>query len=79
MCWDRCLLLVVGLDGGLKCLGVGTNNLADLVAALEQKEGGHSADTEFLGDVGNVIDVELEEAGVGVLLREPKAVLAAPS
>ena len=70
-------LLVVGLDGSLESLGVGADDLADLVAALEQKEGGHSADAELLGNVGNLVDVELEEACVGVLLRKPGAALAA--
>lgn len=74
---DRCLLFVVGLDGGLESLGVGTDDLADFVTALEQKEGGHSADAELLGDIGDLVDIELEEACVGVLLRKPGAVLAA--
>ena len=76
VCGDRCLL-VVGLDGSLESLGVGTDDLADLVTALEQKEGGHGADTELLGNVGDLVDVELEEACVGVLLRKPRAALAA--
>lgn len=68
------LLLEVGLDGGLESLGVGTNNLGDLVTALEKKESGHSADTEFLGDVGDLVNVELVEACGGVLFGKPSAV-----
>lgn len=62
------LLLEVGLDGGLESLGVGTNNLGDLVTALEKKEGGHSADTELLGDIGDLVNVELVEACGGVFV-----------
>lgn len=59
------------LDGGLEGLGVGTDDLADLLAVLEQDEGGHGADAEFLGDLGDLVDIELVEAGVGVRVREP--------
>lgn len=63
--------LQVLLDGGLEGLGVGTDDLADLLAVLEQDEGGHGADAEFLGDLGDLVDIELVEAGVGVRVREP--------
>lgn len=59
------------LDGGLEGLGVGTDDLADLLAVLEQDEGGHGADAEFLGDLGDLVDIELVEAGVGVRVGEP--------
>jgi hypothetical protein len=52
------------LNGGLESLGVGTDDLADLLAVLEEQEGGHGADVQFLGDIGNLVDVELEEGGV---------------
>ena len=74
---EQVRLLVVGLDGSLESLGVGTNDLADLVTALEQNEGGHGADTELLGNVGDIVDVELEEACVGELLGKPRVALAA--
>jgi hypothetical protein len=63
----------VGGDGGLEGLGVRTDDLADLLAVLEQEEGGHGADAEFLRNVGDLVDVDLVEAGVGVLLRESVA------
>lgn len=59
------------LNGSLERLWVGTNDLADLFAILEQDECGHGADAEFLGDVWDIIDVELVEAGGGVGVTEP--------
>lgn len=64
-------LAEVLLDGSLKGLGVGADDLTDLVAALEEQEGGHGTDAELLGDVGDLVDVELVELGVGVGLGEP--------
>lgn len=64
-------LAEVLLDGSLEGLGVGANDLTDLLTALEEQEGGHGADAELLGDVGNLVDVELVELGVGVVLGEP--------
>lgn len=54
------------LDGGLESLGVRANDFLDLLPVLEQQEGGHGADAEVLGDVGDLVDVELVEACVGV-------------
>ena len=59
------MLLDTSLDG----LGVRADNLADLLAVLEENESGHGADTEFLGNVGDLVDIELVEANVRVLLR----------
>lgn len=64
-------LAEVLLDGSLERLGVGTDDLTDLLTALEQQEGRHGADAELLGNVGNIVDVELVELGVGVGLGEP--------
>lgn len=54
----------------LESRGVGTDDLLDLVAALEDDEGGHGADADLLGDLGLLVDVDLEEvdllAGGGV-------------
>ena len=61
-------LLVVGLDSGLKSLGVSADHLSNLVAALEEQESGHGADAEFLCDIRDLVDVELVEACVGVLV-----------
>ena len=60
-----------GLDSGLEGLGVGTDNLGHLVATLEKEESGHGADAEFLGDVGDLVHVELVEARLGVCVGEP--------
>jgi hypothetical protein len=63
--------LSVLLDSGLKSNGVGANDLADLLAVLEEQESGHGADGLLLGDLGDLVDVDLVEAGVGVVVREP--------
>lgn len=70
-------LLVVGLDSGLESLGVSAYNLGDLVTTLEEQECGHGADTELLCNIGDLVDVELEEACVGVLVGEPDGTLGA--
>ena len=59
------------LDGGLESLGVCADDLANLLAVLEQQESGHGANAELLGDVWDLVDVELVEAGVGVGVGEP--------
>jgi hypothetical protein len=56
----------VGLDGSLKRLGVRANNLRYLLAVLEKEEGGHGADAEVLGNVGDFVHIELVEAGCRV-------------
>jgi hypothetical protein len=63
------------LDAGLDGLGVCAHNLTNLLAVLEEDEGGHGADAELLCNVGDLVDVELVEAGFGVLFREPAHVL----
>lgn len=65
------LCIDVVLDSGLESLGVGANDLGDLLAVLEEEEGGHGADAEFLCDVGDLVNVELEEARVGVCAGHP--------
>lgn len=67
----RKLCVDVGLDGSLESLRVGTDDLSDLLAVLEEKEGGHGADAELLSNVGDLIDIELVEAGVGICAGEP--------
>lgn len=71
----RILCLEVGLDSGLESLGIGAYNLGDLVTALEKQEGGHGADAKFLCDIGDFVNVELEEACIRVLVREPVCML----
>ena len=72
----RNLCVDVGLDGGLESLGVGTDDLGDLVTVLEEQEGGHGADAELLSNVGDLVDVELVEAGVGICAGEPRDVIS---
>ena len=64
---------VVGLDSSLEGLGVRAHNLGYLVAVLEEEESRHGADAEFLGDIGDLVDVELVEARIGVCVGEPGA------
>ena len=61
----------MSLDGGLESDGVGADDLADLLAVLEEEEGGHGAHALLLGDVGDLVNVDLVEAGVGVVVGEP--------
>jgi len=68
--YSATLHLKVLLDGSLESLGVGTDDLGDLLAILEQDKGGHGADAEFLSDIGDLVDVNLVEAGVGVGVGE---------
>jgi len=63
--------LQVALDSRLKRLGVRTNNLSTLLAILEEDECRHGADSELLCNIGDLVDVELEEAGVGVGVGHP--------
>lgn len=62
--------LQVVLNGSLQSRRVGTDNLGNLLAALEQQESGHGADAQLLGNVRHGVDVELDERGVGVGLAE---------
>ena len=63
--------LHVLLDGGLEGSGVGTDNGSDLLAVLEEHEGGHGTDAQLLGDLGKLVDVDLVEAGAGVCGGHP--------
>lgn len=70
---DLSVLLDSGLEGG----GVGADDLADLLAVLVEEEGGHGAHALALGDLGDLVDVELEEAGVLVVVGHPMVDLSA--
>jgi len=48
--------------------GVGTNELVGLLAIDKDLKGGHGADAELLGEVGEVVDVNLGEEDVLELL-----------
>lgn len=58
------------LDGSLESGRVGTNNLSDELAVLVDVEGRHGTDTNVGSDVGQLVNVDLVEGGVGVLLAE---------
>ena len=64
----RFLCLVVLLDASLDRLRVRAYDLANLLAVLEEYKGGHGTDTEFLGNVGDLVNIELVEACLGVFL-----------
>jgi hypothetical protein len=59
------------LDSGLESDRVGADDFADLLAVLEEQESGHGAHALLLGDLGDLVDIDLVEAGVGVVVREP--------
>lgn len=45
---------------------VRTDHLGDLLATFEDNEGWHGADADFLCDVWDIVDVDLDEVGGGV-------------
>lgn len=49
------------VEGREDSSGVGTDDIANLLAVLEDNEGGHGADAKLLGEVGKMVDVELGE------------------
>lgn len=66
------LLLLNGiLNSSQKRLRVRAYDLSGLLAVLEDQEGGHGADAEFLRDVRDVVDIELDEVCGGELVGEP--------
>jgi hypothetical protein len=77
---DQCLNLSLVLgERGLNGLGVGADDGLDLGALLEEDEGGHGADAQLLGDVGDFVDVDFVEAyvfviGLGVPVERGKGV-----
>ena len=75
MIYARNLCVDVCLDGSFESFGIGTDDLGDLVTTLEEKEGGHGANTEFLCDIGDLVDVELVEARIGVCTGEPVGIV----
>jgi hypothetical protein len=64
---------------GLKRLWICANNLADLLSVSEQYKCRHSADTEFLCRIWDIVYVELVEFGGRVLLGEPIAISVSKS
>lgn len=58
------------LDGSLESGRVGTDNLSDELAVLVDVEGRHGTDANVGSDVGQLVNVDLVEGGVGVLLAE---------
>lgn len=72
---DPSLPLQVVLDSSLESRWVGANDLADLLAALEEEESRHSPDRELLSNGWDLVDVELVEACVCVVVGEPVTLL----
>ena len=70
-------LLQSFLYGGLKRLWVGTDNLVDLLAILEQIKCGHGTNAELCGYVGKVIYVDLDEPSLRICLGESGVTLSA--
>ena len=64
---DNSLELV---DLRLEAVEVGATDHVDLVAALEELEGGHGLDATVLSDLSSLINVNLHEDGVRNLGRE---------
>lgn len=65
-------LLPSGLDDGrLEGFIVRTHDLTDPLTLLEQDEGRHGADGEIRRHIGHLVDVNFEEAHVGVDVRHP--------
>lgn len=58
------------LNGSLESRWVGTNNLTDLVAVLEEQESRHGADGQLLRDLWELIDVDFVEFGGGEFVGE---------
>lgn len=49
---------------------VRTNHLGDFLPLIEEQEGGHGPDAKFLGDVGDIVYVDLVELGFWVVITE---------
>lgn len=62
-------LCSVLLDEGLE-LVAGADDLLELLAVLEEEEGGDGGDAVLSREVAGLVDVDLEEDDVGVLLGE---------
>lgn len=58
------------LNGSLESRWVGTDNLTDLVAVLEEQESRHSANGQLLRDLWELIDVDFVEFGGGEFVGE---------
>jgi hypothetical protein len=69
--WIEAGHLSVLLDGSLESRRVGANNGSNLLSILKQHESGHGANVELLSDLGDLVDVNLVETGIGILVREP--------
>jgi hypothetical protein len=67
-------LLFVRGNKGLELLLGGTNELLDLRAVLVEVEGGHGRDAKTASQIGNLVNVDLQENNIGVLSAEKKLV-----
>lgn len=68
-----CLHILDGIGNkSIELSGDGADQAVAGLAVLEDLEGGHGADAELLGDIGKLIDVDLDEVRlVAEGLREP--------
>lgn len=57
-------------NGRFQLLRVRTHNFGELLAVFEEDEGGHCTDAEFLGYVGDFVDIDFVETDVEKFLRE---------
>jgi hypothetical protein len=61
---------MVLLDLGLKILLPGANDSVNLLAVLDEEEGRHGLDFVFRSNFLQLININLQEDGAGVLLGE---------
>lgn len=58
------------LDTDFQLFGVSADNVADLLTILEEEERGHGAHAQFGGRLGEMVNVDLVELGLGESLAE---------
>lgn len=63
-------LFDIEFDFLLQFDGIGTNDLLDFLSVLENQESGHGANSVFLSEFREFVDVDFEVVCVGVLFAE---------
>ena len=58
-------------NSSLQRLGVCAHNFTNLLRILEDQECRHGVNTKLLRNVGDFIDIDLDEVNVRELVREP--------
>ena len=46
------------------------HDFGDFLAIFEEDKGWHGADAEFLGYIGDFVDIDFEEADIGIFFGE---------